>query len=231
MNLFNTILYKIFSIQEKILRLKLSKTLGVKNTSRKKTHYMDGCSINLNTIAENEKLKIEAEINQILKTYNYNPEEILDYIKKCDTEVTFTENAAAILNPIGENEGFIYPASGAKALYISLAVDKKIKFKTQARFVLSKGNINKYYFIYQFYNWYAYKHNIAGLDQESQKLLRKYLFEETDTKKLQLADIYKLKDAIQQDKSAIEFVIKLCRNFEGTKQVLNKIQETGSANL
>ena len=98
-------------------------------------------------------------------------------------------------------------------------------------FVLSKGNINKYYFIYHFYNWFAFKHNIAGLDNESQRLLKKYLFETSDTKDLQLADIYKLKDAIRQDKAAIEFVIKLCRNSDGTKQALRKMQNEGSAKL
>lgn len=89
-------------------------------------------------------------------------------------------------------------------------------------FVLSKGAINKYYFLYHFYNWYAFKNNIMGLDREAQELLNKYLFVTTDTKNLQLADIYKLKDAIRQDKAAIEFVIKLCRNYEGTKQALKK---------
>ena len=98
-------------------------------------------------------------------------------------------------------------------------------------FILSKGAINKYYFLYHFYNWYAFKNNIMGLDREAQELLNKYLFETTDTKNLQLADIYKLKDAIRQDKAAIEFVIKLCRNYEGTKQALKKMHEAGSARL
>ena len=48
---------------------------------------------------------------------------------------------------------------------------------------------------------------------------------------MQLADIYKLKDAIKQDKASIEFVIKLCRNYDGTKQALNKMKNKGSANL
>ena len=98
-------------------------------------------------------------------------------------------------------------------------------------FVLSKGNINKYYFIYHFYNWFAFKNNISGLDTGSQELLRKYLFETADTKSLQLADIYRLKDAIRQDKAAIEFVIKLCRNYDGTKQALEKMKTSGSASL
>ena len=66
---------------------------------------------------------------------------------------------------------------------------------------------------------------------ESQELLKKYLYSESDTKELQLADIYKLKDAIQQDKASIEFVVKLCRNYEGAKKALNKLTNQGGAKL
>ena len=108
---------------------------------------------------------------------------------------------------------------------------EKIAFKTDAMFILSKGNINKYYFIYHFYNWYAFRHNIAGLDRESQALLKKYLFESADVKTLQLAEIYQLKEAIIQDKASIEFVIKLCRGYDGAKQALNKLKDEGGAKL
>ena len=64
-----------------------------------------------------------------------------------------------------------------------------------------------------------------------QELLKKYLFTTSDTKELQLSEIYKLKDAIRQDKASIEFVIKLCRNYEGAKQALNKMHNEGSAKL
>ena len=231
MQLFKSLLYKILGLQEKYLRYRLSKTIGVKNTSKKKRHYFNGGLLDLSTLAESEKQKLEEELTRILKEADFEPEKLLEYIKVNGTKVYRIENAGSILNPIGENEGFIYPAKGSRALYLSLALDKKISFKTDEIFVLSKGEINKYYFIYHFYNWYAFKHNIAGMDSESQELLKKYLFETPDTSELQLADIYKLKDAIRQDKASIEFVIKLCRNYEGAKQALNKLKDEGGANL
>lgn len=212
------IIYGILSIQEKILKHQLSKTLGVKNKSKRKRHYSVGCTLDLNTMADCEKQKLEEEIVLLLKKYNYEPLELLKYIEKQGTKVFFIDKASKLLNPIGENEGFIYPAKGSLAMYLSLATNKKPALKTDEMFVLSKGEINKYYFIYHFYNWFAFKHGIAGMDSESQKLLKKYLFEDVDTKNLQLADIYKLKDAIKQDKASIEFVVKLCRNYDGAKQ-------------
>lgn len=229
--MLKNIIYWILSIQEKILKHRLSKTLGVKNTSKRKRHYSNGCTLDLNTMADIEKQQLEDEINLILKKYNYEPKEILNYVENQGTKVYFIDNASKLLNPVGENEGFIYPALGSLALYLSFAIQKQPKLKTDEMFVLSKGEINKYYFLYHFYNWFAYKHGIAGLDADSQKLLKKYLYGENDTKELQLADIYKLKDAIKQDKASIEFVIRLCRNYDGAKQALDKMKSDGSANL
>ncbi len=229
--MFKDFLYKVLEIQEKFLRRRLSKTIGAKSFSSRKRQFSDGCTLDLNSMADAEKQELEDKLTNILKTYEYNPVRILDYIKSQGTKVVYLNDAKKILNPICENEGFIYPQKGAKALYLSLAANRTFKLKTDEMFMLSKGEINKYYFIYHFYNWYAFKHNIAGMDTESQDLLKKYLFTNSDTKELQLSEIYKLKDAIRQDKASIEFVVKLCRNYEGAKQALNKMQNEGSAKL
>ena len=231
MQLLKDIIYKVLELQEKVLRARLSKTIGAKNSSARKRRFIDGCTLDLNTMADAEKQDLEAKLTNILKTYDYNPLRILDYVKSQGTNVVYLKNAKKILEPIAENEGFIYPQKGAKALYLSLGINRKPALKTSEMFVLSNGEINKYYFIYHFYNWYAFKHNIAGMDTESQDLLKKYLFTGSDTKDLQLYEIYKLKDAIRQDKASIEFVVKLCRNYEGARQALNKMHNEGSAKL
>ncbi|MBE7711093.1 MAG: hypothetical protein E7Z92_03020 [Cyanobacteria bacterium SIG31] len=231
MSLFKNVFLFILSIQEKFLTQRLNKTLGIKNSSKRKKYYQSGCFLNLDSIADSEKIKMEEELQLILKACNYNPLEVLEYIKKHDTKVYYIDSQKAI-NSIGENEGFIYPQKGAKALYISLLVDKKFALKTPEMFILTKGEINKYYFIYHFYNWYAFKHNILGIDAEAQEMLNKYLYgaSEEDFNKLQLADIYKLKDAIKQDKAAISFVFKLCQNYESSKKALEKLKDS-SINL
>lgn len=199
--------------------------------SKKKRHYSNGCVLDLKSLADVEKEKLENELNNILKTYNYEPQKILEYVKAQGTEVYIIENASKYLNPVYENEGFIYPTKGTKALYLSLAIKKQFALRTEEMFVIPKGELNKYYFIYHFYNWYAFKHNISGMDTESQELLKKYLFQDSNTSELQLADIFKLKDAISQDKASIEFVIKLCRNYDGAKQALEKLKNIKGAKL
>ena len=224
------IICKILSLQEKFLKYRLSRTIGVKNTSKRKHKFTNGCTLDLSSLADIEKEQLEEEISNVLKAYDYEPKRLLEYIKLQGTPVYYVKDASKLLNPIGENEGFIYPARGGKALYLSIGVLKEFRLKTDEMFVFGEGDINKYYLIYQLYNWFAFKKGIEGMDTDSQELLKKYLFSNADTKELQLADIYKLKDAIRQDKASIEFVIKLCRNYDGAKNALEKLKD-GGANL
>ena len=226
---FKNIIYFFLSLQEKWLLRNLRNTIGIKYNSNRKKYYGDGYFLSLDTIAETEKNKIEDLIRLTLKNANYEPENLLDYIKKQGTPIYYINNNK-YLNSIGENEGFIYPQNGAKAIYISLLTDNKFSLKTPEMFILTKGEINKYYFIYHFYNWFCFKQKIKGMDLESQNLLKKYLFNanDEDFKNIQLADIYKLKDAIKQDKYAIEFVFKLCQQYEGAKKALGNLKNNGT---
>ena len=225
MNIVKKLLYFIFNIQEKILLARLKRTVGVKHQSKHKKYYAHGCYLTLDSLAESEKAKIESEMSAILKNASYDPEKLLDYIKYEGTEVFYIENAT-LLHSIGENEGFIYPQKGGKALYISNLIKKGIQFRTPEMFILTKGEINKFYFIYHFYNWFTFKRGISGMDSESIYLLNKYLFNASDEEinALQLEDIYKLKDAIKQDKAAIDFVINLCKNIEGSRKAMEKLK-------
>lgn len=230
MDFVKNIIYFILNLQEKILRARLKNTINTKNTSKRKKYFQDGCLLSLESVAEEEKNKMEKELALILKQADYEPEKLLEYIKLKGTGVNYIKNPK-LLYSLGENEGFIYPQDGLKAAYLSLLTGKNFVLKTDEMFILSKGNINKFYFIYHFYNWYAFKHGISGMDSDSIYMLNRYLFNATDEeiKKLQLADIYKLKDAIKQDKAAIDFVFRLCKDLEGAKKAFSKLTEDGTS--
>ena len=157
------------------------------------------------------------------------PDKILEYIENQGTPVYYIDNPKALYSA-GENEGFFYPAKGHRALYLSMLTGQGFRFKTGDMFILSKGEINKFLFVYHFYNWYAFKHGISGMDSDSIRLLNKYLYsaDDDDFAKLQLKDIYMLKDAIKQDKASIEFVFRLCRELEGAKNAFKKLLDEGA---
>ena len=229
MNLFKNFIYYILSLQEKMITKSLGKTLGAKNNSKRKRFFSSGCLLDLDSIAEDERMKMEDDLIQILKSANFDPNNILNYIKMQGTEVFYIEKEKT-LNMLGENAGFVYPQKGFPALALALLTNQGFKFETKEMFVLSKGELNSYYFIYNFYNWYAYKHGISGIDREAQDLLNKYLYNSSDEEisKLQLSEIYKLKDAIKQDKLAIEFVLKLCQKYESSQKALEKLKNEGA---
>ena len=98
MKLLKNIIYNILSVQETILRKRLSATIGAKHLSKRKRRYSNGCTLDLNSMAEAEKQKLEEEMNLILKKYDYEPEKILEYIKNQGTGVYYLEKALE-LNP------------------------------------------------------------------------------------------------------------------------------------
>ena len=230
MGLIKDVIYSILKIQEQILQKNLSRTIGIKNTSKRKKIYKYGCLLSLESLADEEKNKMEEELRLILKQCSYSPDKILAYVQNQGTNVYYIKNPNSLYS-VKENEGFIYPQKGIKALYLSFITGQKLKSATDEMFVLSRGEVNKFYFIYHFYNWYAYKHGVSGMDSESINMLNKYLFASTeeDIKKLQLSEIYKLKDAIKQDKASIEFVFKLCRDLEGAKKAFDKLTDSGAS--
>ena len=49
MSLFKDIIYFFLSVQEKILTKRLNKTLGIKNDSKRKKYYANGCFTKFNS--------------------------------------------------------------------------------------------------------------------------------------------------------------------------------------
>ena len=135
MRLLKNIIYHIFSLQEKFLRFKLDRTLGAKNLSKRKKFFQEGCILSLDSLAEEEKNKMEEELGLILKNADYEPEKLLEYVKNQGTSVYYTDTPKALYS-IGENEGFIYPQKGAKALYIASLAGLGLKLTNSISFTI-----------------------------------------------------------------------------------------------
>ena len=68
MQLVKNLIYNLLSIQEHLLKNRLSKTLDAKQLSKRKRHYGNGCVLDLNSLADAEKQKLEDELYGILNT-------------------------------------------------------------------------------------------------------------------------------------------------------------------
>ena len=74
---------------------------------------------------------------------------------------------------------------------------------------------------------------LAGFDEKAQSLFKMNLSLTNDEqmKNLSVENILALKEAIARDTTAAEFVIKLSKEFEGAKNVLNKMKNDGGAQV
>ena len=181
----------------------------------------------------NEEKASQEKIENIIEKYINKPEKFFDYIKGAKTPIYKIKNADKILNKINEQEGFILPKKGIKALYLNLILNKKFAFKTPEMFVLRNGELNTYAFIYQFYNWYCYKMQLSGFEDETQENF-KHVFEICETSKidsLNYQEIINLKSAIKRDIEAINFVKKMAQKFSMSKKNLIKIKEGKAINI
>ena len=100
-------------------------------------------------------------------------------------------------------------------------------------FVLRPLKVDIYYMLHQFYQWYSYKMGMPGFDKKERENL-KQLFKTLSTdemSKLTLGEIIDLKETIERDKEAIDFVINLSLEYESSKKAVNKIRNEGSATI
>lgn len=238
----NKILTRIINYILEKRRNKLEKTLEqlkprVNKNSANKTLVTASEIIALTGQTEQILNNLDEEVKNIVKVCLNNPYKLLQYIEEHSTKVYKIPYANKILALVGEEEGFIVPCTGLKALYLNfftnLLAEKKFKLslKTTEMFVLRNMKINVYYMLHQFHKWYGFKKKLPGYDEKSQQLFKENLNTMTDGADLTIDEIIALKDAIARDAQAAEFVIQLAKESEGAQKALKKMKNDGGAEI
>ena len=233
MDLFKQIKYFFLSLKEKDLQEKLQKTTK-RSFTNKTSKQVLGTAADLTLNSQTLKTidEVKENVSAIVKQTNCEPEKLLDYVKAAKTPVYKINNADKILNLIKEEEGLICEKRGFEAFILGVVTGQGIKFKTQPMFLLRAGVIDKYYMLHHFYRWYSLKADLPGFDYETQKRFKSYLFENNDNVKgLSMEAIIDLQEAVARDQEATEFVLDYTNAIEGSKQVIEKIKNDGSANV
>lgn len=231
----------ILEMQNKFYTNKCSKIPSrlVFNDSTTKTSMNDACTLKLTSKTEENKAKVNKVAKDIVKMNIKTPEKLLDLIEERGTKVYRFSAAAKVLDFIGEEEGFILPLKGIKALYlnfmIGIFVHKKfsISFETQEMFVLRNLPVDIYIMSHQFHKWYGFKMKLPGYDYKTQQKFKK-LFRNSNSKNIQecsLGEVISLKEAVARDVESIDFVVNLAKEYEGSKKSLEKIMAKKGANI
>ena len=232
MNILQKIIYFFLEIQEKSLRKKLSKHL--KTSSKNSTSKMvvsSSVTMTLNAETEKNKELVRKNVEDIVKNCQNNPEKLLEYVKSKGTKVVKLDNADKILNVIKEEEGLITSLEGLEALYINSVTGSGFSLKSKPMFVMRNGEIEPFYMAHQFYKWYSLEMGLPGYDFMSQKIFKIYLNSDgAILSNLTLDEMTGLKEAINRDQEATDFALSLAKQKEGSKKVIQKMQD-GGANI
>ncbi len=231
MNTLQKIIYLFLEMQEKTLTKKLYKHLKSSSTnSTSKMVIGKGVTITLNAETEKNKELVRKNVTDIVNSCANNPEKLLQYIQSKGTKVCKFDNADKILNVIKEEEGLITQLEGIEAIYINIVTGSGFSFKSKPMFIMRKGEIDPYYMAHQFYKWYALQMKLPGFDYMSQKIFKIYLNSDGALlSNLNLDEMTGLKEAINRDQEATDFALFLAKHREGSKKVLEKMQNDGAS--
>lgn len=230
MNILQKIVYYFLEKQEKALTKRLSRHLRTSSSnSTSKTVVSKGVTMTLNAETERNKDLVLKNVSDIIKGCNSDISKLLAFIESKGTKVIRLENADKILSVIKEEEGLITPLEGIEALYINTVTHSGFSFKSKPMFVMRNGQIDPYYMAHQFYKWYALQMKLPGFDFMSQKIFKIYLNSDgAILSNLTLDEMTGLKEAIARDQEATTFALDLAKQKEGSKKVLEKIQDGGA---
>ena len=232
MNTFQKIIYFFLEQKEKSLKKNLNKHFKTSSrNSTSKTIFSGNVTMTLTAETEKNIELVKKNVSDIVKSCNGNSEKLLSYIESKGTKIIKLDNADKILNVIKEEEGFITPLEGIEALYLNIITNSGFSLKSEPMFIMRNGEIDPYYLAHQFYKWYALQMKLPGFDYMSQKIFKIYLNSDgAILSNLNLDEMVGLKEAIHRDQEATEFALSLAKQKEGSKKVLEKMQD-GGANI
>jgi hypothetical protein len=223
-----TFSFMLLAWQGQFLQKRIIKRLGYDGKKSVK-----GCTIELKGEEIYSPEQLSKEVELILKHCKVNPIAVIEVLKSQDLNVYQIKNAEKILKRINEKIGFISERTGISAISLSFLTKKCFGLKTKPMIVIEDGEPDIYMLMNGLHKWCAYRNGLSGLDEKSQKLLRRFDKERDDKVigKLSLKDIEKVRNAIARDVQAIDFVVKYSKEHAGAKKALDKIKNDGGANI
>ena len=200
------------------------------NANRSKKLFFTGheqlvISCASNSIAD----KVSQTAYNVLEKYKDKPHLILKFIQCKGTKTILAPELLPILKLLGYDEGFIPAHKGLKATILRLTINAATKEKIDINaglpdlFICCKKDISLYFLAYHFHHWLAYQYNLPGYDTNTMNLFRSTFNTNANISLLSINQILSLKDAIDREKQALDFVQKFVREQVGAKQRLQNI--------
>ena len=225
-----------------IFKKQVPKALGAQycETSMTRRAMTSDCTLTLSAKTEQVKEKMTKDLEVLVKKYIDKPEKLVQLLQMKGVKIYRLPNADKFLSKMNEEEGFIPPQKGFKALALNIFVgalcENKIafSFKTKEMIILNSQSIDIYTIARALYKYKGFKNNLPGYDYKSQEIFKKVYSSGNNDSQLEnvsFKDICACKEALARDLESINFTIKLSIEYENSKKALKKLKETNSINV
>ena len=199
------------------------------------------CTLKLNSSTEKIKEQIDKEVKSIVKQNINSPENLIKYIQAQGIKVYKVRNAEKVLAQIGEEEGFLTPLKGIKAIFLNIITGLlyeskfQIQLNTNAMMIFDTKSSEIYTIARALYKYYGFKNNLPGYDYKSQEIFKKVYNQRnkmsSPLRKFAIKDMYACKEAISRDLESINFTVQISKEYENAGKTFNKIKNTNSASI
>ena len=200
------------------------------NVNKSKKLFFTGYEELSISASHNATAKDVSEIAyKIMQKYMNKPNLILRYIESKGTQVILAPKLLLLLKFLGYEEGFIPAHQGIKPGILNFAIQIATKKSPNFAlcipdlFICCKKDLSLYFLTYQFHHWLSYQYKLPGYDIESMNLFKNTFNTSAGLGNLSINQILALKDTVERDKQAIDFVQKFVREQVGAKERLNNI--------
>ncbi len=204
-------------------------------TSTTKQSITSCCTLKLSSKTEQIKKEIDEELKAKLKKYVNAPEKLIQYLQLKGIKLYRIKNAEKFLMLFNEEEGFISPLRGYKAIILNLILNKSFGLTTKEFMVFDCENVEIYTIARAIYKYYGFKRNLPGYDYHSQEIFKKLYGSKKDAPNVisnfSAKEVLSCKEALARDVESINFTIALSVEYEKAKKALKKIKEEASANI
>lgn len=208
------------------------------NKGRTKKLFFTGHEqLSISAKSENIEEEVTNTAYNILQKYKNQPALILEYIKANGTNVVASQALSPLIKFLGYEDGFIPKHTSIKAFILNFAISRVTKEKPdfsmtlKDTFLICRKDLSLYFLAYQFHHWLSYKNNLPGYDYETLCLFRTTMNTNANLSVLDINQILSIKDAIDRDKQALDFVTKFVREQVGAKERLQKILDGKKVNI
>ena len=207
----------------------------------KKTYITEHEDLTLSSKAKKISEQINVLANNLVKASMNDCSGLLAIMQSGNVKIIVTQSLKLPMAILGYEEGLIPSHCSIKAFLLSICIklftktNIRISFELPDLFITSKKKLEFYFLAHQFYHFLSYKNNLPGYDYKTFSLFTSLMHTKNTSnisfRNMSLDKMLALKDIMERDKEAIDFVQTFARENIGAKNCVDEILSGKTVNI